>query len=106
MNDRQFEILHHSYRPKWASGEKFAEKLGITKEEGDEFPDWQYYILQSGIPCDLVILSKCVWKKPKNGKKHKFVLILKSMMSILTDWNTILVMKPRTSRGMERGTHL
>ena len=43
MNDRQFEILHHSYRSRWASGKKFAEKLGITKEE-DEFPDWQYYI--------------------------------------------------------------
>jgi biotin operon repressor len=33
--DRQFEILHHSYRSRWASGEKFAEKLGITKEEGE-----------------------------------------------------------------------
>ena len=43
--DRQFEILHHSYRSRWASGEKFAEKLGITKEEGEEFEDWQYYIL-------------------------------------------------------------
>jgi hypothetical protein len=31
--------------PRWASGEKFAEKLGIPKEEGDEIPDWQYYIL-------------------------------------------------------------
>jgi hypothetical protein len=41
--ERGFEILHHSYRSKWASGEKFAEKLGITKEE-DEFEDWQYYI--------------------------------------------------------------
>ena len=41
--ERGFEILHHSYRSKWASGEKFAEKIGITKEE-DEFPDWQYYI--------------------------------------------------------------
>ena len=41
--ERGFEILHHSYRSKWASGEKFAEKLGITKEE-DEIPDWQYYI--------------------------------------------------------------
>ena len=40
--ERGFEILHHSYRSKWASGEKFAEKLGITEE--DEFPDWQYYI--------------------------------------------------------------
>ena len=45
MNERQFEILHHSYRSRWASGEKFAEKLGITKEEGDEFEDWQYYVL-------------------------------------------------------------
>ena len=42
--ERGFEILHHSYRSKWASGEKFAKKLGITKEKGDEFPDWQYYI--------------------------------------------------------------
>jgi hypothetical protein len=41
--ERGFEILHHSYRSKWASGKKFAEKLGITKEE-DEIPDWQYYI--------------------------------------------------------------
>ena len=41
--ERGFEILHHSYRSKWASGEKFAEKIGITKEE-DEIPDWQYYI--------------------------------------------------------------
>ena len=41
--ERGFEILHHSYRSKWASGEKFAQKIGITKEE-DEIPDWQYYI--------------------------------------------------------------
>ena len=42
--EREFEILHHSYRSKWASGEKFAQKIGITEEEGDEIPDWQYYI--------------------------------------------------------------
>ncbi len=41
--ERGFEILHHSYRSKWASGKKFAEKIGITKEE-DKFEDWQYYI--------------------------------------------------------------
>ena len=43
--EREFEILHHSYRSKWASGEKFAEKLGILEEDNeDKFDDWQYYI--------------------------------------------------------------
>ena len=41
--DRQFEILHFSYRKRTASGEKFAEKLNI-EGESDEFPDWDYYI--------------------------------------------------------------
>jgi len=43
LEDRQFEILHHSYRVYWASGEKFAQNIGIEKKEGDEFPDWQYF---------------------------------------------------------------
>jgi hypothetical protein len=43
MEDRQFEILHHSYRMYWASGKKFAEKIGIEEDEGDDFPDWQYF---------------------------------------------------------------
>lgn len=42
-SDKLFEILHHSYRLRWASGQKFAEKLHLPKEEADEFPDWQYY---------------------------------------------------------------
>lgn len=40
MKDRQFKILHHSYRTRWASGKKFAEKLGFE----EEVEDWQYYI--------------------------------------------------------------
>jgi len=40
MEDRQFEILHHSYRSRWASGEKFAQKLRMD----DDIPDWQYYV--------------------------------------------------------------
>jgi len=43
MEKDQFEILHHSYRMRWASGKKFAEKLHLSKDEGDEFPDWQYF---------------------------------------------------------------
>ena len=42
LEDRQFEILHHSYRVYWASGKKFSERIGIDKEE-DEIPDWQYF---------------------------------------------------------------
>jgi hypothetical protein len=41
--NRQFKILHHSYRLYWASGEKFAKNIGLTKEDGDDFPDWHYY---------------------------------------------------------------
>lgn len=36
---KDFEILHHSYRVKWASGQKLAKIL-----DEDEIPDWQYYI--------------------------------------------------------------
>ena len=42
LEDRQFEILHHSYRVYWASGEKFAQNIGIEKDE-DGIPDWQYF---------------------------------------------------------------
>jgi len=35
---KDFEILHHSYRVKWASGQKLAEIL-----DEDEVDDWQYY---------------------------------------------------------------
>lgn len=41
--NRGFEILHHSYRLKTASGKNLSEKLSISEEEED-FPDWQYYI--------------------------------------------------------------
>lgn len=34
----EFEILHHSYRLRWASGQKLAQILGE-----DDVPDWQYY---------------------------------------------------------------
>jgi len=44
MEERQFEILHFSYRKKTASGEKFAEKINLEGEP-NEFPDWDYYIL-------------------------------------------------------------
>jgi hypothetical protein len=43
MKFPEFEILHHSYRLCWASGQKFAEKLSIEGEEIDPIPDWQYY---------------------------------------------------------------
>ena len=66
--DRQFEILHHSYRSRWASGKKFAEKLGIPREEGDEIPDWQYYILNlvfkaSGDFREMCLAETKKWKK-------------------------------------------
>lgn len=40
---KQFDILHHSYRLKWASGKKFAEKIGLDPDDAEECPDWQYY---------------------------------------------------------------
>ena len=89
MNDRQFEILHHSYRSRWASGKKFAEKLGIPREEGEEFEDWQYYILNlvfraSGDFRKMCITETKKWKETKfcidtekydeyiNGLEHDF----------------------------------
>lgn len=33
-----FKILHHSYRVKWASGQKMSEIVG------EEVNDWQYYV--------------------------------------------------------------
>jgi hypothetical protein len=53
-----------------ASGEKFAEKLGIPKEEGDEFPDWQYYILNlvfraSGDFKQMCLAETKKWKETK-----------------------------------------
>ena len=88
-DDRQFEILHHSYRSRWASGKKFAEKLGIPKEEGDEIPDWQYYILNlvfraSGDFGEMCLAETKKWKETKfcidpekydeyiNGLEHDF----------------------------------
>jgi hypothetical protein len=41
--EHQFEILHHSYRMRWASGQKFAEKFHLCGEGPEEIPDWQYY---------------------------------------------------------------
>jgi hypothetical protein len=49
--DRLFDILHLSYREKWASGKKFAEKLNLEGET-DEFPDWNYYI------CNIVFRAR------------------------------------------------
>lgn len=37
--ENDFEILHHTYRVKWASGEKIAKIL-----DEDTVPDWQYYV--------------------------------------------------------------
>jgi hypothetical protein len=71
MEDRQFEILHFSYREKWASGKKFAEKIGILEEDNeDEFPDWQYYILNlvfkaSGEFKEMCLQETKTWKETK-----------------------------------------
>jgi hypothetical protein len=69
MEDRQFEILHHSYRSKWASGKKFAEKIGLDKDE-DEFPDWQYYTYNlvfraSGEFKEMCLQDTQKWKETK-----------------------------------------
>ena len=86
--DRGFEILHHSYHSKWASGKKFSQKIGITKE-GDEFPDWQYYIHNlvfraTGGFREMCMVETEEWKKIKvcidtekydeylNGLEHNF----------------------------------
>ena len=69
MEDRGFEILHFSYREKWASGKKFAEKIGILEEDNeDEFPDWQYYILNlvfkaSGELREMCLQDTKTWKE-------------------------------------------
>jgi len=70
--DRQFEILHHSYRSRWASGEKFAEKIGIF-EEGDEFPDWQYYVLNLVFRASGDFRGMCL-DETKKWKETKFCI--------------------------------
>lgn len=63
--ERGFEILHHSYRAKWASGEKFGQIIGE-----DEIPDWQYYIHNlvfraTGEFKEMCMLEVAKWKDVK-----------------------------------------
>jgi hypothetical protein len=53
-------------------GEKFAEKLGITKEE-DEFEDWQYYILNLVFKASGDFKQMCM-AETKKWKKTKFCI--------------------------------
>jgi hypothetical protein len=86
--DRGFEILHYSYRSKWASGEKFAKTLGMYDEDSD-VPDWQYYVLNlvfraTGDFKEMCMLDTKDWKETKvcidtdkyeqylNGLTHEF----------------------------------
>lgn len=61
--NREFEILHHSYRLRWASGKKLAE---ILSEE--EINDWQYFTYNlvfraSGDLKDMCMEDSKKWKK-------------------------------------------
>lgn len=107
MEDRLFNILHFSYREKWASGKKFAERINLEGEH-DEFPDWNYYI------CNLVFRATdefremCLqdtakWKETRvcidiekydeylNGVTHKFVQVEGTSYNgePLYEWETI-----------------
>jgi hypothetical protein len=74
MEDRGFEILHFSYRSKWASGKKFAEKIGILEEDNeDEFEDWQYYILNLVFKASGEFREMCL-EETKKWKETKFCI--------------------------------
>lgn len=90
---RGFEILHHSYRSKWASGKKFAQNIGILEDDNEnEFPDWQYFIYNlvfraTGEFREMCITETKQWKETKfcidpekydeyiKGVEHDFVEI-------------------------------
>ncbi len=60
-----FKILHHSYRLKWASGQKIAEIL-----DEDEVPDWKYYVYNlvfraSGNLKEMCMKDTQKWKEEK-----------------------------------------
>lgn len=59
---KDFEILHHSYRVKWASGEK------ISQIVDEEVNDWQYYVYNLVFRASGELKKMCIedtkeWKK-------------------------------------------
>jgi hypothetical protein len=116
--DRQFEILHHSYRSKWASGEKFSEKIGLDKDE-DQFPDWQYYTYNLVFRASDEFKEMCLqdtqkWKETKvcidtekydeyiDGMNYDFNEDLKP----IGEWNgePTYEWKPKNNSGIDRSS--
>lgn len=80
-----FEILHHSYRLKWASGQKIAEIL-----DEDEIPDWQYYVYNLVFRATGEFKEMCI-EDTKKWKKGQVCIDTKKyddyIDGIEIDWN-------------------